>query len=39
MRKFWNSATGRRITVLAILSILLAGFGTAGYMLVQDYSY
>jgi voltage-gated potassium channel len=39
MREFWNSATGRRITVLVILSILLTAFGTAGYMLVQDYSF
>ncbi|MGA2224755.1 MAG: NAD-binding protein [Syntrophobacteraceae bacterium] len=39
MREFWNSATGRRITVLLILSILLTGFGTAGYMLLQDYSF
>jgi voltage-gated potassium channel len=39
MREFWNSATGRRITVLAILSILLTAFGTAGYMLVQNYSF
>jgi voltage-gated potassium channel len=39
MREFWNSATGRRITVLVILSILLTGFGTAGYMLLQDYSF
>ncbi len=39
MREFWNSATGRRITVLLILSILLTGFGTAGYMLFQSYSF
>jgi voltage-gated potassium channel len=39
MKDFWNSATGRRITVLVILSILLTAFGTAGYMLVQDYSF
>jgi len=39
MKEFWNSATGRRITVLAILSILLTAFGTGGYMLVQDYSF
>ena len=39
MREFWNSATGRRITVIVILSILLTGFGTAGYMLLQDYSF
>ena len=39
MREFWNSATGRRITVLVILSILLTGFGTAGYMFLQDYSF
>jgi voltage-gated potassium channel len=39
MTEFWNSATGRRITVLVILSILLTAFGTAGYMLVQDYSF
>jgi len=39
MREFWNSATGRRITVLTILSFLLAGFGTAGYMLVQNYTF
>ena len=39
MKEFWNSATGRRIIVLVILSILLTGFGTAGYMLVQDYSF
>ncbi|MGP8196983.1 MAG: potassium channel family protein [Syntrophobacteraceae bacterium] len=39
MREFWNSATGRRITVLVVLSILLTGFGTAGYMLLQDYSF
>ncbi|MGO9373415.1 MAG: potassium channel family protein [Syntrophobacteraceae bacterium] len=39
MREFWNSATGRRIIVLVVLSILLTGFGTAGYMLLQDYSF
>src|SRR5208337_1373121 len=39
MREFWNSATGRRITVIVILSILLTGFGTAGYMLLQNYSF
>jgi voltage-gated potassium channel len=39
MREFWNSATGRRMTVLAVLSILLTAFGTAGYMIVQDYSF
>ena len=39
MREFWNSATGRRIIVLVVLSILLTGFGTAGYMLVQNYSF
>jgi len=39
MREFWNSATGRRITVILILSILLTGFGTAGYLLLQDYSF
>jgi voltage-gated potassium channel len=39
MREFWDSATGRRITVIVILSILLTAFGTAGYMLVQDYSF
>ena len=39
MREFWNSATGRRITVILILSILLTGFGTAGYMLLQNYSF
>jgi voltage-gated potassium channel len=39
MREFWNSATGRRITVLVVLSILLTAFGTAGYMLVQNYSF
>lgn len=39
MREFWNSATGRRITVLAILSVLLTAFGTSGYMIVQNYSF
>jgi voltage-gated potassium channel len=39
MREYWNSATGRRITVLAILSILLTGFGAAGYMLIQGYTF
>ncbi len=39
MRELWNSATGRRITVLAALSILLTGFGTAGYILVQNYTF
>ena len=39
MKEFWNSATGRRIIVLVVLSILLTGFGTAGYMLVQNYSF
>ncbi len=38
MKEFWNSATGRRIVVLTILSILLTAFGTAGYMIVQGYS-
>ena len=39
MREFWNSATGRRITVLMILSILLVAFGTGGYMTVQNYTF
>ncbi len=39
MRKFWISATGRRISVIALLSVLLIGFGTAGYMLVQSFSF
>ncbi|HIJ69165.1 MAG TPA: two pore domain potassium channel family protein, partial [Deltaproteobacteria bacterium] len=39
MREFWNSATGRRMTVLVILSILLTAFGTAGYMLVENYTF
>jgi voltage-gated potassium channel len=39
MREFWNSATGRRITVLVVLSILLTAFGTLGYMLVQNYTF
>jgi len=39
MRKVWNSETGRRVTVLLILFILLTGFGTGGYMLVQNYTF
>ncbi len=36
---FWHSATGRRITIISILFVLLMVFGTAGYMLLQHYSF
>jgi voltage-gated potassium channel len=39
MNRLWNSETGRRVAVLLILSVLLTGFGTAGYMLVQNYTF
>jgi voltage-gated potassium channel len=39
MRQFWESATNRRIAVLVVLSILLTGFGTAGYMVFQKYTF
>jgi voltage-gated potassium channel len=39
MEGFWHSATGRRITIILILSVLLVGFGVAGYMLIQQYSF
>lgn len=39
MRQFWNSATGRRITVIVVICILLIGFGTAGYIILQGYTF
>ena len=39
MRQFWHWATGRRIVVLVILSMLLTAFGTAGFMIVQNYTF
>jgi voltage-gated potassium channel len=39
MRGFGNSATARRITVVVTLFILLMVFGTAGYMLVEHYTF
>jgi voltage-gated potassium channel len=39
MEGFWHSATGRRISIILILSVLLIGFGVGGYMLIQQYSF
>jgi voltage-gated potassium channel len=39
MEYFWHSATGRRVTIILILSLFLVGFGTGGYMLIQHYSF
>jgi voltage-gated potassium channel len=39
MEDFWHSATGRRVTIILILSVLLIGFGVGGYMLIQHYSF
>lgn len=39
MGKFWQSPTGRRIGIMLILSIFLVSFGTAGFMLMQQYSF
>jgi voltage-gated potassium channel len=39
MRQLWPWATGRRIVVLVMLSLLLTAFGTAGYMLVENYTF
>ena len=39
MRRFSNSSTALRITALVALFILLIGFGTAGYMLVENYTF
>lgn len=38
MEKALYSATGRRIVIILILSFLLVGFGTAGFMFLQHYS-
>jgi voltage-gated potassium channel len=39
MKGFWNSAIGRRMAVIAAISIALLGFGTAGYMLLQHFTF
>ena len=39
MKSFWKSAIGRRIAVLAAISIALLGFGTAGYMFLQHFTF
>ncbi len=39
MKGFWNSVTGRRVAVIAAVSIALFAFGTAGYMLLQHYTF
>lgn len=39
MKGLWHSATGRRITIILILSVLLVGFGVSGYMLVERFSF
>lgn len=39
MKGFWNSAIGRRTAVIAAISIVLFTFGTAGYMLLQHYTF
>jgi voltage-gated potassium channel len=39
MNGFWNSAIGRRIAVVAAISIALLAFGTAGYMLLQHFTF
>ncbi len=39
MRQVWPWATGRRIFVLVMISMLLVAFGTAGYMCVENYSF
>ena len=38
MENVWQSATGRRIIIILILSALLVAFGTVGYMTVQGFS-
>lgn len=35
----WQSVTGRRLIIIAILFVLLMAFGTAGYMYLQSYSF
>ena len=39
MDKIWQSGTGRRICIIVILSLCLLSFGTAGFMLLQHYSF
>ncbi len=39
MRGFWNSAIGRRIVVIAAISVAILGFGTTGYMWLQHYTF
>lgn len=39
MQHPWFATTGRHIVVLAILSVLLVSFGTAGYMLVAQFPF
>ena len=39
MEAFWHSATGRRITIIIFLTVLLVGFGVGGYMLIQKYTF
>jgi voltage-gated potassium channel len=38
MGNIFNSVTGRRITIILLISFLLIGFGTTGYMVLQKYT-
>lgn len=38
MENFQHSATGRRIIIIVILSILLVIFGTAGFMIIEGFT-
>ena len=39
MKGFWRSAIGRRTGVIGAISIALLGFGTAGYMFLQHFTF
>ncbi len=39
MKWFWDSAIGRRITVIGAILLGLLAFGTAGFMVLQQYTF
>ncbi len=39
MENIWQSATGRRIAIILILSALLVAYGTVGYMVLQGFTF
>ncbi len=37
--KYWMATTGRHVIVLILLSVLLIGFGTMGYIIIEGYPF